>query len=285
MGRPAGNSPQPTTSPSCIGDHVNPDTPESTWRRISNYYESNHRMISSPFGGIGSQKGPADPYFEEVLSRLSLNPRGRRVLEIGCGAGWFAAYCHSRASYYTGVDITKPSLLLTRQTDPRVARCDAHRLPFVSGSFDQIYIIDVFEHLVDQHIATAEFRRVLTPGGAVFLSVPNYSNTAGLVKKVMEWVGPSERDTWAPFAGWQPQELEQFITPGGVRRRFRSAGFSRFRMLGGHRDLLDGIFPWAGLSSMPGGRRIRTAFSRVAQPLAALLPSLSLHNFWRISER
>ena len=257
--------------------------PQTVWRRIAEFYESNEQMVSSPFGGIGSQDNPADPYFEEVLSRLSLTPRGGRVLEVGCGSGWFAAYCRTRAAFYAGVDITIPCLRRTRHTDRRVARCDAHWLPFGPNSFDQVYVIDVFEHLAEQRRAAAEFRRVLGPDGAVFLSVPNYSNTAGVVKKLMEWTGRSARDSWAPFAGWQPQELEQFMTPGRVKRVFSSAGFSRFKMIGGHRDLVDGVLPWVGLDSMPCALRIRRAFRGVSQPLSRLVPALSLHNFWRIA--
>jgi ubiquinone/menaquinone biosynthesis C-methylase UbiE len=46
---------------------------------------------------------------------------------------------------------------------------DAHYLPFKDQTFDLAVALNVFEHLREPHVAAAELRRVLTPGGKVFI--------------------------------------------------------------------------------------------------------------------
>ena len=47
---------------------------------------------------------------------------------------------------------------------------DATRLPFPAGSFDLIFTVAVFEHLLDLPTALDEMHRVLAPGGLVHAS-------------------------------------------------------------------------------------------------------------------
>lgn len=248
---------------------------------IADYYKTNPIMISSPFSGVGGALSRENGYFSETLEKLGIALEDSRVLDVGCGSGWFAYYCWGRGVKYTGVDISETSLEMTLKVSPNVLKADAQALPFQDRSFDYVFCIDSFEHVPDQAQAAREFNRVLVDKGRVFLSVPNYSNMAGLVKKLEEAFGGYEKDSWAPFDRWAPQALERFMTPGRVRRLFSEAGFSAFSVIGGQRDLLDGIFPWIDHACMPAAARVRELFSRVQWPLEGCY-LLSLHNFWLI---
>lgn len=46
---------------------------------------------------------------------------------------------------------------------------DAHRLPFADNTFDHVYSLAVFEHLHSPWIVADEIRRVLRPGGSVYV--------------------------------------------------------------------------------------------------------------------
>jgi SAM-dependent methyltransferase len=62
--------------------------------------------------------------------------------------------------------------------DPRGLRrgvcADAQALPFPDGSLDAISAFDVIEHVSDDAMLLAEFRRALKPGGRLLASVPAY---------------------------------------------------------------------------------------------------------------
>lgn len=51
----------------------------------------------------------------------------------------------------------------------------AEELPFPDGAFDAACLFDVLEHVEDDRAALAEARRVLKPGGLLFISVPLHS--------------------------------------------------------------------------------------------------------------
>ncbi|MEX2016564.1 MAG: methyltransferase domain-containing protein, partial [Candidatus Hydrogenedentales bacterium] len=160
---------------------------------------------------------------------------------------------------------------------------DAARLPFARASFDVVCCVDAFEHFPDPAAATREFRRVLRPGGFMFLSAPNYGNIAGIVKWWYERFGRYERDTWAPFGRWQRQEHETLVTARRIRRWFSEAGFNGTRRIGFGREVGLGLFPWVDHPRMPDAIRFRlqTAATGAGPLVAKAFPGASLHNFWR----
>lgn len=250
---------------------------------IADYYDKNPGMISSPFGSIKCLPGTEHPYFTETLNSLGVELLGKRVLDVGCGSGWFARYSKGIVKSYSGVDISSTSVELSRKITPDIIQADSQDLPHKAGSFDYVFVIDSFEHIPDQGLAAREFYRVLAEKGAVFLSVPNYSNVAGIVKKFEEAAGFYKKDTWAPFDRWTPQALEQFVTPGLIKDIFKKSGFTKFTVIGGKNDLIDGIFPWIDHRFMPYPYNVRDLFLRVQKPLERF-HWLSLHNFWLIEK-
>lgn len=240
---------------------------------IRRYYEDNPLMVSSPFGGVD---GINRLLFDCVLRRLGIDLRGRSILDVGCGRGYVGDVVVSAGGNYTGVDIV-PS-----RSGFRLAVASATALPFPAQAFDGLFCIDVFEHIPDAAAAAAEFRRVLRPGGFVFLSVPNYGNVAGLVKWACETFGGYEKRTWAPFRHWQPQEHESPLTRGGVERHFRGAGFRAAACLGHAPEVGLGLFPWIEHAKMPEAIMfwLQRLFARLGPAAVRVWPGSSLHLFW-----
>jgi len=249
---------------------------DSTAKAMQQYYERNPLMVSSPFGGVD---GVSAALLKQVWQALDIDLRGRCVLDIGCGRGFLGDVVRELDGEYVGVD------LVASRDGLRMAFADAVYLPFSDAAFDVLACIDAFEHFSDPVAAAREFRRVLRPGGFVFLSAPNYANVAGLVKRWSERFGTYVRDTWAPFRRWKPQELEHFMTGRRVRRAFRAAGFTQFRCIGHGPETAQGLFPWIDHPKTPDRLRfpLQRLFVTIGPSLVRVLPTLSLHLFWRIS--
>jgi SAM-dependent methyltransferase len=213
-----------------------------------------------------------------VFDQLAINLRGKRILDVGCGRGFAGDVVTDAGGAYFGVD------LIPTRSGIRMALAGGSALPFSDDVFDGLFCIDAFEHIPDAAAAAREFRRMLRPGGFVFLSVPNYGNAAGLVKKWCETFGRYEKDTWAPFGAWKPQELEHFITGGRVRRLFRGAGFSTVRAIGHPNEVDAGLFPWIALPGMPERikYRLQHLFAMIGPAVVRVWPGASLHLFCRI---
>lgn len=104
---------------------------------------------------------------------------GARVLDIGCGRGYVAEELAKKAAHVTGVDQFAPA----RSVDPKVSfhrwDLDDDPLPVDASACDQIFMLDIIEHLKDPEVfmerlrhATARRRPeiVITTGNIGFIA-------------------------------------------------------------------------------------------------------------------
>jgi 2-polyprenyl-3-methyl-5-hydroxy-6-metoxy-1,4-benzoquinol methylase len=117
----------------------------------------------------------AKPAFLQLI-----DPRGLRVLDLGCGGGHNGAMLKKAgAREVVGVERDTGAAQDARKRLDRVIECDLAKLdPADLGDelFDAILASDVLEHLYDAEDVLARAVTRLRPGGAVVLSLPNISN-------------------------------------------------------------------------------------------------------------
>jgi len=95
-----------------------------------------------------------------------------RMLDAGCGTGLMLQELRPMGTV-EGVDISEEALQFCRKRGlENVRNADVRALPFDDGQFDFVTALDVLEHLDDDAAALREFRRVLKPGGRVFIFAP-----------------------------------------------------------------------------------------------------------------
>jgi SAM-dependent methyltransferase len=97
------------------------------------------------------------------------------VLDAGCGAGDGTSLLVAGGASVTAVDFSRDDLVLTRtrSSGAKVALCDVQRLPFRDCAFDLAVSCHVLEHLHHPDDYVRELRRVLKPGGTLWLITPN----------------------------------------------------------------------------------------------------------------
>jgi ubiquinone/menaquinone biosynthesis C-methylase UbiE len=112
---------------------------------------------------------PAGPEWYELAELTLAELAGcRRLLDVGCGTGRFAALAADRlGARVWGVDPSAEMLEAARRRAPRIGWKQAHaeRLPFRDGWFDGVHarlVLHLVERLDD---ALAEMARVLGRGG------------------------------------------------------------------------------------------------------------------------
>jgi SAM-dependent methyltransferase len=104
-------------------------------------------------------------------NRLS---RNKRVLDLGCGAGYGTALLREHAATAAGIDVSVEAVIFARGRYGRdfvCASCAA--LPFSDSAFDLVTAFELIEHVEDWRQLLAEARRVLAPGGQFVVSTPN----------------------------------------------------------------------------------------------------------------
>jgi SAM-dependent methyltransferase len=107
----------------------------------------------------------------------SSGTRDAVVLDIGCGDGSAAASAAPLLPGHRiiGIDWSQDALRRAGTRLPYVIRGELTEggLPLRADCADAVVFSEVIEHLVDPDSALDEIRRVLKPGGHLFLSTPN----------------------------------------------------------------------------------------------------------------
>lgn len=174
-----------------------------------------------------------DPSHPSHVNPPPLAP-GKKILDIGCGAGQtLIATYPNRLAF--GVDIDLDALKLGRTLTDQVAfTCArAEALPFASHSFDAL-VARVSIPLTNMRDSIREMRRVLKPGGLLWMTLHSFSIPWGAAKKA-NFNGRifflyillnsflfhvAQRQIRFPWGGY-----ESFQTEKGIKRALRRAGF------------------------------------------------------------
>lgn len=97
---------------------------------------------------------------EKTIPHIS---KSMKILDLGCGEGWFTQSLNERGYDCVGVDIG------VEDKHP-FYRGSAECIPFSDGYFDCVIMIEVIEHINPS--CYKEINRVLKDGGKIILSTP-----------------------------------------------------------------------------------------------------------------
>jgi cyclopropane fatty-acyl-phospholipid synthase-like methyltransferase len=167
---------------------------------------------------------------------------GMRILDVGCGRGEILLHCARLGAAAYGIDYARMAVQLSRNlTDKHgaeggisVYQSDAKHLPFPSGYFDRVLMLDIVEHLYpwELHQALLQAHRVLTPDGRLIIhTAPNrwYDQFAyPVVRFVRRLMGQGERYPRNPRALNVAVNTEVHVNEQDIvslRRTLKKAGF------------------------------------------------------------
>jgi SAM-dependent methyltransferase len=116
---------------------------------------------------------------------------GLRLLDLGCGPGFYATAFRARGAEVIAVDNDPREVELARQAVPGALLADAGDLPLPDQSVDAVVCSNLLEHTPHPELVIAEIERVLRPGGWAYISWTNwYSPWGGHAMTPYQYLGP-----------------------------------------------------------------------------------------------
>ena len=118
--------------------------------------------------------------------------RGKKVLDVGCGAGTDLVRFARGGAIVSGVDLSSSAITLAKQNFAQqglaadLREADGEQLPFVDGTFDFVFAHGVVQYTARDQALVDECRRVLEPGGTAVFQVYNRVSWLNGLSKVMK---------------------------------------------------------------------------------------------------
>ena len=114
-----------------------------------------------------------------------------RLLDIGCGRGYFLLAGREKGYDVTGIDVSADvAAYVTRELKIPVNIGEISTIKLPDKSFDVITMWHSLEHTEDPNICLRKARRWMKEDGILVVDVPNYA-------------GYDARQTWNQWLGWQ----------------------------------------------------------------------------------
>lgn len=166
-------------------------------------------------------EGPDDKANLQILIECTGDPRNNTYCEVGSGSGSTSAKLASLGANVTLIDSSPKALSSAKRRFKKLhlegnyCLMDALNLGLSDESFDVVWNGGVIEHFYDSGKIKLirEMWRILKPGGALFIQVPNQFDLPFVLYKFVA----ERRRSW-PFG------FEDDLTPNRLERLSRQAG-------------------------------------------------------------
>lgn len=165
----------------------------------------------------GLAGAPEWPSLRALLPEL----RGARVLDLGCGYGWFCRYAREQgAARVLGLELSEKMLARAHSlgTDPAIEyrRADLETAELPETAFDLAFSSLTLHYIADLEGVLARIHRALVPGGALVLSM---EHPIFMAPSRPEWVMDQGRHAW-PLDGYfhEGERIKEWFVPGVVMR-------------------------------------------------------------------
>ena len=146
---------------------------------------------------------------QQTLAVMDLRP-GQRVLDLGCGAGWASRLLAKsvgggeQPGQVVGLDVSDEMIRRARAASTDYENIlfvvgSAQQIPWQENFFDKVLSVESFYYYGDQGGALDEVRRVMAPGGELYILINLYRDNHYSMRWVDELKVPVQMKSEAEY--------------------------------------------------------------------------------------
>ena len=171
-----------------------------------NYKNINIRKFYDNLYSIEQFNNPAFEIYNELRVRKIFdslsNCEKTKILVIGCGSKKTLDFISEATTSY-GFDISFNAINQLEKNSKFIV-ANGLAIPFKDNYFETIIISEVIEHIQNFNLVYSEIERVISNGGKLILTTPNWTSTFGLFRKIAEiFVNHQVTSDNQPYDDWK----------------------------------------------------------------------------------
>jgi 2-polyprenyl-3-methyl-5-hydroxy-6-metoxy-1,4-benzoquinol methylase len=150
--------------------------------------------------------------YHEILDTFEPYRKNNRLIDVGCGIGYFLSIAKQRGWEVHGTEYTDKAIEICTSKGISMKQGPLNPANYEPGYFDVVTSFEVIEHINNPRTELGYFNQILRPGGIVYFTTPNFNSLSRYISGTK----------WSVIV--YPEHL-CYYTPETVDLAFRNAGF------------------------------------------------------------
>lgn len=155
--------------------------------------------------------------YEELLDKFEKHRKTNKILDVGCGIGYFLEIAKKRGWEVYGTEYTDKAIEICKGKGIKMQQGKLNPADFPPLSFDIITSFEVLEHINNPVEEIKNFNVLVRNGGLIYVTTPNFNSLLRYKLK--------EKYDVITF----PEHLTYF-TPKTLKQLFISTGFTKLKI-------------------------------------------------------
>jgi len=122
----------------------------------------------------------------KILEKFKI--KGNKLLDVGCSTGFLLDEARKMRWDVTGVELSTWAAGYAREKfGLKVYNTSLKKIKMADNSFDVVILKDTIEHVLDPRALLLEIRRILKPGGILYVNTPDIESNSSRLLRAKWW--------------------------------------------------------------------------------------------------